>query len=137
MKFNKLAKIVYLAGALSLSGCSLNQSPKPYVKLPQTITISPDTNICFDIVDESRERDIVSCEAYLIEKRTGIETKLYLSASAIDLELSGVALAHWEVTDQYNQIPRGDCTFILEMRDKKGKRGEYKLPVVIKEENKK
>lgn len=125
MKTNNLVRAIYLAGALGvLSGCPINSSPQPYVKFPanMNLDIYPKRNVCFSIIDNSKEFDITSCEAYLIERKTGIETKLDLSFSETDLKRRGSSKAFWDIVGQYSDIPEGECTFILEMTDEKGKK---------------
>ncbi len=132
-----LTKIVYLTGLLSLAGCPINSKPQPHVNLSANLEIYPERNVCFNVVDKSKEYDVVSCEAYLIERKTGIETKLNFSVSKSNLKGTGFSIAFWDIVSQFDELPEGECTFLLEMIDKAGKKGTYELPIKLKKKDKK
>lgn len=130
MQIKKLIGALGLVGLLS--GCPINRSPQPYIYLPvnMNLTIEPNKNIAFDVADKSKELDIASFKAYLETPQKRVD--MDLSINRLDLELGGVAMAHWNVSDQYNDIPEGKVDFVLEMTDKKGKTGRYVLPIDIR-----
>lgn len=113
-------------------------SPQPSIDLPDklfTLSLSPEENIEFTIIDDSRERDIKKSELVL-KKEDKEDIKLNTKFEKTDLEISGFTKVFWNSIEDYKIIQEdgfGKYELSLILTDKTGQKGEKNIPIDLKD----